>query len=153
MVEPRRDNKISGFSPLLIFPLGCCLISLSRRFIPPRLSDEHILTWLLRPACSGMVADDASATVLDRASKAGTTELRGMKIRKRDRDGNRCCLCAATHIRITNCVLAATRSTFGSDTCNKRCEARMLESQSTLIRFSAQTRNLAMLSTRFLGKT
>ena len=41
MVESRRCNKIPGFSPLLGSPLGCYLISLSRRFIPRRLSDEH----------------------------------------------------------------------------------------------------------------
>ena len=31
----------TGTPPLLGSPLGCFLISLSRRFIPPRLSDEH----------------------------------------------------------------------------------------------------------------
>ena len=43
MVESRRYNKIPGLSPVpgLGSPLGCFLISLSRRLIPPRLSDEH----------------------------------------------------------------------------------------------------------------
>ena len=36
--------KIPGFSPLLGSLLGCFIISLSRRFIPPRLSDEHSST-------------------------------------------------------------------------------------------------------------
>ena len=31
----------AGIPPLLGSPLGCFLISLSRRFVPPRLSDEH----------------------------------------------------------------------------------------------------------------
>ena len=41
MVESRRYNKIPGSSPLPGSLLGCFLISLSRCFVPPRLSDEH----------------------------------------------------------------------------------------------------------------
>ena len=43
MVESRRYNEISEFPPLLVSPLGCFLIFVSRRFIP-RFSDEHAST-------------------------------------------------------------------------------------------------------------
>ena len=37
----KRLQENPGLSPLLGSPLGCFLIYLSRRFIPPRLSEEH----------------------------------------------------------------------------------------------------------------
>ena len=39
--KSRRYNKIPGFSPVLGSALGCFLVSFSRCFVPPRLSDEH----------------------------------------------------------------------------------------------------------------
>ena len=39
----------AGIPPLLGSPLGCFCISLSRHFIPPRLSDEHSLVFTTSP--------------------------------------------------------------------------------------------------------